>query len=134
MKKFVCAMFSIIFMLLFCGCDSRNTVSSEFGQEVTIAKLPSPPKCKTTDSVSVANEIIDVLAQIEKKPLDSEKINGGWQFMIKLKIDGQSFNYTIGNIFTDSDKKQYIVENCNEITEKITKIYDKIDAPEVDYP
>ena len=96
--------------------------------------MPSPPKCKTTDDVSVVNEVIAVLGKIEKSPIEDENINGGWSIMIKLNIDGQNFNYTIGGVFTDSDGKQYYVTNGDEIEKKITEIYNKIDAPEVDYP
>ena len=101
---------------------------------MTIVKLPSPPKCKTTDDVSVINEVVDVLSKIEKSPIDSENINGGWTIMIKLNIDGQSFNYTIGGVFTDSDGRQYIVSNHKEIEDKLTKIYNDLEVPEVDYP
>lgn len=134
MKKFLCLILSIIFLFSFFGCEKSNTTSTTFSQEVTIVKLPSPPKCKTTDDISIVNEIIAVLGEIEKSPIEDENINGGWSIMVKLNVDGQEFNYTIGGVFTDSDGKQYYVENLDEIKEKILEIYDKIDAPEVDYP
>lgn len=138
MKKFISIILTFVFVLL-CGCSSdTNNNSSDaktvFKQEVTIVKLPSPPKCKTTDDVSVINEVVDVLSKIEKSPIDSENINGGWTIMIKLNIDGQSFNYTIGGVFTDSDGRQYIVSNHKEIEDKLTKIYNDLEVPEVDYP
>ncbi|MBQ6717816.1 MAG: hypothetical protein IJN22_02850 [Clostridia bacterium] len=134
MKKIICLLLSIAVIVSLCGCGSENTESINFSQEVTIVKMPSPPKCKTTDDVSVVNEVIAVLGKIEKSPIEDENINGGWSIMIKLNIDGQSFNYTIGGVFTDSDGKQYYVTNGDEIEKKITEIYNKIDAPEVDYP
>lgn len=134
MKKFVSLILSVLLALLLCGCNSHDTQSAVFSQEVTIVKLPSPPKCKTTDDISVVNEVIAVLGEIEKSPIEDENINGGWSIMIKLNIDSQCFNYTIGGIFTDSDGKQYYVKNLDEIEDKITEIYNKIDSPEVDYP
>ncbi len=134
MKKIVPLILSVLLALSLCGCKSSDTQSTVFSQEVTIVKMPSPPKCKTTDDVSVVNEVIAVLGKIEKSPIEDENINGGWSIMIKLNIDGHNFNYTIGGVFTDSDGKQYNATNCDEIEEKITEIYNKIDAPEVDYP
>jgi len=134
MKKIVPLILSVLLALSLCGCKSSDTQSTVFSQEVTIVKMPSPPKCKTTDDVSVVNEVIAVLGKIEKSPIEDENINGGWSIMIKLNIDGQNFNYTIGGVFTDSDGKQYYVTNGDEIEKKITEIYNKIDAPEVDYP
>lgn len=134
MKKIVSLILSVILALSLCGCGIHDTQSAIFSQEVTIVKLPSPPKCKTTDDISIVNEIIAVLGEIEKSPIEDENINGGWSIMVKLNVDGQEFNYTIGGVFTDSDGKQYCVENLDEIKEKILEIYDKIDAPEVDYP
>ncbi len=134
MKKIVPLILSVLLALSLCGCGSGDAQSTVLSQEVTIVKMPSPPKCKTTDDVSVVNEVIAVLGKIEKSPIEDENINGGWSIMIKLNIDGQSFNYTIGGVFTDSDGKQYYVTNGDEIEKKITEIYNKIDAPEVDYP
>lgn len=134
MKKIVPLILSVLLALSLCGCKSSDAQSTVFSQEVTIVKMPSPPKCKTTDDVSVVNEVIAVLGKIEKSPIEDENINGGWSIMIKLNIDGQSFNYTIGGVFTDSDGKQYYVTNGDEIEKKITEIYNKIDVPEVDYP
>lgn len=134
MKKIICLLLSIAVIVSLCGCGSGDAQSTVLSQEVTIVKMPSTPKCKTTDDVSVVNEVIAVLGKIEKSPIEDENINGGWSIMIKLNIDGQSFNYTIGGVFTDSDGKQYYVTNGDEIEKKITEIYNKIDAPEVDYP
>ncbi len=134
MKKVFCVILSLLFIFVCCACGNQNTESRNFNQEMTIVKLPSPPKCKTTDDVSVINEVVDVLSKIEKSPIDSENINGGWTIMIKLNIDGQSFNYTIGGVFTDSDGRQYIVSNHKEIEDKLTKIYNDLEVPEVDYP
>ena len=135
MKKLVCMILSMLLIVLLCACDNQNTESKVFNQEVTIVKMPSPPKCKTSSSVSVVNEVLATLAQIDKSPIN--KINGytnGWEIMIKLNIDGQEFNYTIGGVFTDSDGTQYNTENLAEIREKINSIYDKIDTPEANYP
>lgn len=134
MKKIVPLILSVLLALSLCGCGSGDAQSTVLSQEVTIVKMPSPPKCKTTDDVSVVNEVIAVLGKIEKSPIEDENINGGWSIMIKLNIDGRSFNYTIGGVFTDSNGKQYYVTNGDEIEKKITEIYNKIDAPEVDYP
>ncbi len=134
MKKILCIILSLAFMFLLCGCGRQDAERKGFSQEVTIVKMPSPPKCKTSDKIAVVDEIINVLGLIEKSPLGSENVNGGWEIMIKLKIDGQELNYTVGNVFTDSDGKQYNVTNYEEIKDKINKIYDKIDAPEAEYP
>lgn len=139
MKKFLCILLSVFLVFLISGCDNgtfnnSSDTNEKFGQAVTIIKLPSPPKCKTTNSNSVVNDVLHVLAEIQKTPIESDKINGGWNIMIKLKIDGKEFIYTVGNIFTDSDGRQYKVNNYNKIEEKLIKIYDELDEPEVDYP
>ncbi len=132
MKKVLCIFLSLTFMLL-CCCDKQDTESRVFSQEVTIVKMPSPPKCKTSNKIAVVDEVIAVLGEIEKSST-LEDINGGWSIMIKLKIDGQELVYTIGKIFTDADGKQYNVTNYDVIEEKVNEIYNNIDAPEVDYP
>ncbi len=137
MKKILCIILSLTFIFLLCGCGAKDTESKFFSQKVTIVKMPSPTKCKTSNSIAVVDEVIDVLGLIEKSPINEtvgkSNING-WEIMIKLKIDGQELNYTIGGVFTDADGSQYYTENLDEIKEKINEIYDKIDAPEVDYP
>ena len=138
MKKFLSVILTIFFVFL-CGCSSNTDNNSSetktvFKQEVTIVKMPSPPKCKTTDDVSVVNEVIAVLNEIEKLPIEDENINGGWSVMIKLNVDGQEFNYTVGSVFTDSDGKQYKVSNYKEIENKLIKIYNELDVIEVNYP
>lgn len=135
MKKALCVILSLIFFVLLCGCDNTDTESRVFSQEITIVKLPSPPKCKTTNSIATVDKVIEILGQIEKSPTPNDVNAGGWSTMIRLKIDGQELVYTLGgNLFTDADGRQYKAANCAEIEDKIDKIYDKIDAPEVDYP
>ena len=137
MKKLLCIILSITFVFLLCGCGDDTDNSSEsdkvYKQEVTIVKMPSPPKCKTTNSIAVVDEVIGVLGLIEKSPANSDNVNGGWSIMVELNIDGKELSYTIGNIFTDADGKQYKVTNLDEIEGKINKIYDKIDSDEVEY-
>ena len=135
MKKVLCVVFAFIFVALLCGCDDGSVQSNVFRQEVTIVKLPSPPKCKTTNSNTVVNEVIDVLGLIEKHPTPNDVASGGWSTMVILKIDGQEFVYTLGgNLFTDSDGRQYNISNCKEIEDELTEIYNKMDAQAVDYP
>lgn len=119
---------------MLCGCETQNNESANLSQKVTIVKMPSPPKCKTTDNISIVNDVINTLGMIDKSPIESDNVNGGWNIMVKLEIDGKSFNYTIGGVFTDSDGKQYYVNNLKYIEEKLNDIYEEIDAPEVDYP
>ena len=134
MKKVLCAIIAILFAVLLCGCDVDSVQSNVFSQEVTIVKLPSPPKCKTTNSNTVVNDVIDVLGLIEKHPTPNDVASGGWSTMVILKIDGQEFVYTLGgNLFNDSDGSQYNISNCKEIEDKLTEIYNKMDAQEVDY-
>ena len=96
--------------------------------------MPAPPMSKTTDSISVVNDVIDVLGLIEKSPIQSnDKINGGYEIIVKLKIDGKELIYTVGNVFTDSDGKQYNVTNFEDIKDKFNKIYDQIEGDEVEY-
>lgn len=135
MKKILCLILSLTLVLLLCACGTKDTKSKVFGQEVTIVKLPSPPKCKTSNSIAVVDEVIAVLGLIEKSPTSNDVNAGGWSTMIRLKIDGQELVYTLGgNLFTDADGRQYKATNCAEIEEKITKIYNELDALEVDYP
>ena len=82
----------------------------------------------------MVNEILNLLNKMEKSPTNTDVANGGWTTMIKINIDGQEFNYTIGSVFTDSDGRQYNVKNHREIEDKLTKIYNELDVPEVDYP
>lgn len=133
MKKFICLILSSFLIFLLCGCGNQNTESLHFSQEITIVKMPSPPKCKTSDDISDVNKIIDILGLIEKSPAASEKVNG-WQYMIIINVDGQKLNYTISSaVFTDSDGKQYRIENFEKIEEKIMELYKEISAPETDY-
>lgn len=139
-KKIFSILLTIICLMLV-ACGDSNTSSkgevnnkTEFTQEVTIVKMPSPPKCKTTTDSSVVNEILNLLNKMEKSPTNTDVANGGWTTMIKINIDGQEFNYTIGSVFTDSDGRQYNVKNHREIEDKVTKIYNELDVPEVDYP
>lgn len=135
MKKALCIILSLIFIILFCGCDNTETESSVFSQEITIVKLPSPPKCKISNSITVIDNVIKILGQIEKSSTHNEVNASGWSTMIKLKVDGQELVYTLGgNLFTDSDGRQYKAINCTEIEEELTKIYNELDVPEVDYP
>lgn len=134
MKKFLCLFIAILITISLCGCSYLNYENQNFGQEVTIVKMPSPPKCKTTDDLSTINRIISILGEIEKTPIEDENINGGWYIMIKLNVDGKELIYTVGGVFTDSDGRQYDVSNYKEIEDKLTKIYNEINVPEVNYP
>ena len=135
MKKILCIIISLTFIILLCGCDNADTESRVFSQEITIVKLPSPPKCKTSNSNTTVDKVIEILAQIEKSPTPNDVNAGGWSTMIRIKIDGQELVYTLGgNLFTDADGRQYKATNCVEIEEKITKIYNELNVPEVDYP
>ncbi|MBE6810753.1 MAG: hypothetical protein E7521_06825 [Ruminococcaceae bacterium] len=135
MKKILCIIISLTFIILLCGCDNADTESRVFSQEITIVKLPSPPKCKTSNSNTTVDKVIEILAQIEKSPTPNDVNAGGWSTMIRIKIDGQELVYTLGgNLFTDADGRQYKATNCVEIEKKITKIYNELDVPEVDYP
>ncbi len=140
-KKILSILLTLLFSILFVACnDYKDTNLSDskdaviFKQEATIVKMSAPLKSKTTDEIAFVSEIIAILGEIEKSPVANEKINGGWKIMIKLNIDNQELVYTIGNIFTDSDGKQYNVKNFEEIEEKILAIYDKIETSEYDYP
>ena len=143
MKKLLLIITTLALCLLLAGCNTgdtslssnANNKATKFSQEVTIVKLPSPPKCKTTDSNAVVNEVIDILGLIEKTSIPNEVNASGWSTRIRIKIDGQEFVYTLGgNLFTDSDGRQYNISNCEEIEGKLTEIYNKIDANEVEYP
>lgn len=134
MKKVLCVVLSLALIILLCSCDTLNTESNIFSQEVTIIKMPSPPQCKNSNKITVVDEVIEVLGLIEKSPytMMDEKTNG-WEIMVKINVDGKELVYTIGDVFTDADGSQYYVENLDEIKEKLNTIYDKIDIPEVEY-
>lgn len=133
MKKVILMVLSLT-LIFMCGCSYLNYERQNFSQKVTIVKMPSPPKCKTTDNTSVVNDVIAVLSEIEKTPIEEDNINGGWNIMVKLNIDKNELVYTVGNIFTDSDGRQYKVSNYEEIQDKLNKIYNELDVVEVDYP
>lgn len=137
MKKFLSVIFVLTLIFLLCGCSTDNNTSSTkttFKQEITIVKMTSPPKCKTTNENSVVNEVLELFKELEKTPADNDTAKGGWSTMIKLNIDGNEFVYTLGSLFTDSDGKQYRVTNYQEIDDKLTEIYVGLDVPEVNYP
>lgn len=136
MKKIVCMVLCVFMLLSFIGCSmaETNSANANFEQQMTIVTMPSPPKCKTTSDATKINKVMNVLSEIEKAPTDNDGvIKGGWFFMIKLAVDGNTFTYTVGNVFTDSNGTQYTVTNYDEIKEKLTEIYTEIDAEEVDY-
>ena len=132
MRKVLCLLLIIPLIVFSSGCEPKNNQSEAVGQELTIATMPSPPKCKTTKNVGIIDSVLRVMAEIEKEPADDN--TNGWYYFIELDVDGQSFKYSLGNIFTDSDGKQYKVLNYVEIKAKLTEIYEKIDEPERDYP
>ncbi len=134
MKRIICIILSLVFVFGLCSCRVTQNESTGLSQEITIVKMPSPPKCKTTDDITVINEVLELLNKMEKTSATDETVNGGWTTMIKLKIDGQEFNYTIGSVFTDSDGRQYNITNYQEIEDEMTKIYNKLDVTEVQYP
>ena len=96
MKKYLCVIFSFILIVFLIGCGNNDTTSRVYSQSITIAKMPSTPKCKTSDSISVVNEVIKVLSEIEKEPSKQENING-WQYIIMINIDGKELRYSIGS-------------------------------------
>ena len=132
MRKVLCLLLIIPLIVFSSACEPKNNQSEAVGQELTIATMPSPPKCKTTKNVGIIDSVLRVMAEIEKEPSDDN--TNGWYYFIELDVDGQSFKYSLGNIFTDSDGKQYKVLNYDEIKAKLTEIYEKIDEPERDYP
>ena len=133
MKNFICLILCFCMLIPFIGCDSTDNESTVIEQKLTLVTMPSPPKCKTTDNLSTINKVLNVLGEIEKTPIDGDKAAGGWYFMIKLTVDGTTVNYTVGNIFTDADGKQYNVENWDYIKDKLTEIYNEMDEEEANY-
>lgn len=135
MKKIVCMVLCVFMLLSFIGCsiEENNSANINFEQLMTIVTMPSPPKCKTTGDTAKINKVMNVLSEIEKVPIDNDDDINGWFFMIKLSVDGKTFTYTVGNVFTDSNGTQYTVKNYDEIKDKLTEIYTEIDAEEKDY-
>ncbi len=114
--------------MLFIGCKSET---KNFYQEMMIARLPAPPKCKVTRNVSDINKVCNLFMQSSKSPLN-EKANG-WVYKVDIDIDGQIFTYTVGQgVFTDSDGKQYAVDG-EKMIEELEKIYNGIETEETDY-
>ena len=128
MKKIVAMVLSTVILILLCACTSNNTESKMFSQEITIIKNEKPSMSKTTMSNAIVNEVIDILGLIDKSPVQEGDAIDDWNIMVKLKIDDQELSYTIGEVFTDSDGRQYNISNCEEIECKLTEIYNKIDA------
>ena len=79
------------------------------------------------------NKVLNVFAEIEKEPIGEDVIGDGWDFLIKVTIDNEMFTYSVGDVFNDSDGRQYKVKNYDEIKEKLSKIYSDIAVEEVDY-
>ncbi|MEE0808883.1 MAG: hypothetical protein U0L84_05965 [Acutalibacteraceae bacterium] len=128
MKKFI----SIILLPIFIMCIGCKAESKNFYQEMTIARLPSPPKCKITRNVSDINKVCNLFIQTPKSPLD-DKING-WIYKVDIDIDGQVFSYAVGHeFFTDSDGTQYAVDG-EKLMSDLESIYNEIVAIETDYP
>ena len=114
--------------MLCVGCKGEK---KEFIQEMTIARLPSPPMCKTTTNLSYINKVTNTFINAPKEPL-GEKING-WVYKVDINIDGQVFSYTVSDtVFTDSDGKQYSVDGAS-IMDSLEEIYLKIDTVETEY-
>ncbi len=136
MKKIFAILLCIIMLLPITACADKvpnnNTgANMTFSQSMTIVKMPSPPKCKTFSGLDTIEDVLEILRQIKK----GEKVDdtNGWQYMIKLNVDGRQISYTIGNVFTDADGNQYKVLNSDEILSKLDEIYAKINVNEYDY-
>lgn len=133
MKKIISILLTVYIMFLFSGCNKTDTVSTAYRQEMIIVTMPSSPKCKTTNSMPTINKVLNVFAEIEKEPIGEDVIGDGWDFLIKVTIDNEMFTYSVGDVFNDSDGRQYKVKNYDEIKEKLSKIYSDIAVEEVDY-
>ena len=133
MKKIISILLTVSILFLFSGCNNTDTVSTAYRQEMIIVTMPSSPKCKTTNSMPTINKVLNVFAEIEKEPIGEDVIGDGWDFLIKVTIDNEMFTYSVGDVFNDSDGRQYKVKNYDEIKEKLSKIYSDIAVEEVDY-
>ncbi len=125
-------MLSLVVIMLFFGCNNIENDNLKFSQEITIVKMSSTPKYKTVDSISTVNQVTDILNEIEKSPIDSEN-DDQLDFVVNINIDGESFEYSIGKIFTDANGRKYKIENYKDTIDKISKIYNKIDVEEKKY-
>lgn len=139
MKKITVIILCIAILLSLIGCkaskiDNSSKPEKIFSQSIRIAKKVPPRKSKTTTDVSTINEVLNVLSQIQKEKEITERKKGGTIYGIYLDVDGNQISYAVGGIFNDADGKQYEISNSDEIKEKLEQIYQKIDAPEVDFP
>lgn len=138
MKKVLCLIMCVTMLLMIFGCkgevtNNNSNLDKQFSQTMTLVTMPSPPKCKTTTDMTVINEVLNVLGEIEKGKMLTD-VNGGWHYMIKLNVDGTELIYSVGGVFTDADGRQYEVLNSEKIKEKLNKIYVQLDVQEIDYP
>ena len=135
MKKIICLFLSVLMFFVLCGCKREHTSdfgasSATFSQSMTISEMSIPVKFKTTNKASSINEVLDVLENIHKEE-KVKKNTGTYKYVIKITIDSNSISYMIGEkIFMDASGIQYKIKNADEIIEKITQIYNEIDADE----
>ena len=135
MKKIICLFLSVLMFFVLCSCKREHISdfgdsSATFSQSMTISKMSVPVKFKTTNKASNINEVLDVLENIHKEE-KVKKNTGTYKYVIKITIDSNSISYMIGEkIFMDASGIKYKIKNADEIIEKITQIYNEIDADE----
>ena len=143
MKSKLMACFLLISLILaMAGCGksvstagTRKQSASETTeakvQSLTFVKLPSPPKCKTTQDMKVINEILDYLEKGKKDPIKVDKALKGWEIFIKLDKGSTYSAIAVVGTTLDIDNKYYNVSK--DYVNGLLEIYDKMSAPEKDY-
>ena len=118
----------MLLIFLGVGCSGQK---KEFFQEITIARMPSPPMCKTTSNVSYITKVANIFSNAQKELL-KENVNG-WVYKVDINIDGQVFSYAVSEtVFTDSDGRQYSVDGKAMIA-SLEEIYLDISSEEKEY-
>lgn len=120
------------FLVLLAGC-AKNLEKKLISQEITIVTTQSPSKCKTTSSLQVIEQILNILRSVEKSPVDTLNESDEFVLLLELKVDNEVFYYTIStSTFTDSDGAQYSI--CGvPIIDNIMEIYNELDVQESNY-
>ncbi len=131
MKRLTVLLLCFIILISAFGCTVSENSSTVFKQQMTIIRMPSPPKCKTTSNITYIDRVLSAFSEAQKTPLD-ENVNG-WHYKIDLVVDGETFTYAVNeSVYTDSNGRQYSIDG-KDIIKILDEVYEAINDTETDY-